>query len=163
MTIVLFIEIRKPTYYIHRQCNRQICLAPPNIPNPSLFRDRRFRELPSDELETLRVASEAEVAALIQAKEVAAKAAAKKAKKGAKKPAKGAKGAGAATPPTPEDAGEADVDPPSALEVYECVKGEVEAHRAKKKADIARQKEEEREVPTDPDGEAVIQEVCVCG
>lgn len=98
----------------------------------------------------------------LQAKEEAAKAAAKKAKKGGKKPAKsakGAKGAAAVTPPTTEDAGEMDVDPPSALEVYERLKEEVEAHRAKKKDDMARRKEEERLIPTDPDGEAVITEV----
>lgn len=107
----------------------------------------------------MRKADEAEAAARALAKEEAEKAAKKASKKGggkAKKPPKGA--AAAAPPPTPPEDEDA-AEPPSVLEVYEAVKREVEWHRAFRKEEAARQWAEERLVPRDPTGEAVLQEV----
>lgn len=112
-------------------------------------------------MERLRKAAEAAATARAQAKEEAEKAAKKGAKKGGgkgKKPAKGAP-----PPPTPEEtaavASEDAIEPPSVLEVYEEVKREVERHRAFRKEEAARLRAEERLVPRDPTGEAVMQEV----
>lgn len=131
--------------------------ASPPLPAP---RDRRFRELSEAEVEHLRRAAEAEAAVRAQAKEEAEKAANKGAKKGAGKAKKPAKGAAAPTPPTPEDEAAAEPEePPSVLEVYEGVKLEVERHRAARKEKAARRRAEERLVPRDPTGEAVLEEV----
>lgn len=65
-------------------------------------------------------------------------------------------------PPTPEEeaaALEEAVEPPSVLEVYEEVKREVERHRQFRKEEEERQRAEERLVPRDPTGEAVLEEV----
>lgn len=124
-------------------------------------RDRRFRELSEEERERLRIASEAEAAARAQAKEDAAKAAKKASKKGGAKAKKSAKGTSVAAPPaTPEEKGEPEVDPPSALELYNDVKEKVEHRRALRQKEIARQRAEERLAPKDPTGEAVMEEVC---
>lgn len=110
-------------------------------------RDRRFRELTEQEYEALRATCEAVAAARAQAREDAAK----KAKKGAKKPPKGA------APPPPE---EPEVDPPSAVEMYDNTRRVVEEHRKLRQEERAWKREEERLVPRDPEGEAVMEEVC---
>eukprot|EP00903_Cladosiphon_okamuranus_P015016 g13894.t1 len=119
-------------------------------------RDRRFIELSGEEVERLRKAAEAEAAARAQAKEEAEKAAKKGAKKGGGKAKK-------SPAPTPEEVAAAvseDVfDPPSVLEVYEEFKRDVERHRAYRKEEAARLRAEERMVPRDPTGEAVLQEL----
>ena len=143
-----------------REKRALILLASP-LPAPS--RDRRFRELSGEEVERLRKAAEAEAAARAQAKEEAEKAAKKGAKKGGGKGKKPVKGAAAPPPPTPEEtaavATEDAFEPPSVLEVYEEVKREVERHRAFRKEEAARLRAEERLVPRDPTGEAVMEEV----
>lgn len=130
---------------------------------PPLRRDRRFRELSGEEVERLSKAAEAEAAARAQAKEEAEKAAKKGGKKGGGKAKKPTKGAAAPPPPTPEETAavtpEEAFEPPSVLEVYEEVKREVERHRAFRKEEAARLRAEERLVPRDPTGEAVMQEV----
>lgn len=140
----------------------------PAPPPPTLLptRDRRFRELSGEEVKRLRKAADAEAAARVEAKQEAEKAAKKGAKKGGGKTKKPAKGAAAPTPPTPEETAaalEEAFEPPSVLEVYEEVKGEVERHRAFRKEEAARLRAEERLVPRDPTGEAVMQEVCQPG
>ena len=56
-----------------------------------------------------------------------------------------------------------EVEPPSILEAYDAAKREVEQHRALRKEEIARLRAEERLVPRDPTGEAVMEEVsCFC-
>lgn len=139
-------------------------------------RDRRFRELSKEQVERLREASEAAAAARAQAKEEADKAAKKASKQGGGKAKKPAKGAAAPPPPTPEEeaaALEEAVEPPSVLDVYEEVKREVERHRRFRKEEEERHRAEERLVPRDPTGEAVLEEVgfhlashhvvCACG
>lgn len=135
---------------------------PPTIARPCMLafaRDRRFRELSEEDRDRLRVASEAEAAAKAQAKEEAAKKAKKGNKKGVAKGKKVTKGAAAAPPPAEEDPTEVEVEPPSILEVYDSVKREVEQHRAMRKEEIERLRAEERLVPRDPAGEAVMEEV----
>eukprot|EP00904_Undaria_pinnatifida_P004042 jgi/Undpi1/13639/HiC_scaffold_9.g03293.m1 len=121
-------------------------------------RDRRFRDLTEEERDLLRIASEAETAARARAKEEAAKKAKKNNKKGG---AKGKKaGKGAASPlPAGEDPTQVEVEPPSILEAYDAAKREVEQHRALRKEEIARLRAEERLVPRDPTGEAVMEEL----
>ncbi|CAM9256084.1 unnamed protein product [Ectocarpus sp. 12 AP-2014] len=124
-------------------------------------RDRRFRELSEEEVERFRTAADAEAAARTQAKEEAEKAAKKGSKNGGGKGKKPAKGAAAPTPPTPEEVAalETAPEPPSVLEAYEEVKREVERHREFRKEEAARRRAEERLVPRDPTGEAVMEEL----
>ncbi|CAM9524177.1 unnamed protein product, partial [Sphacelaria rigidula] len=110
------------------------------------LRDRRFRILTAQEYEDLRIKCEAAAAARVQARE----AAAKKAKKGAKKPKKGA------APPPPD---EVEIDPPSALEIYDGIKSVVEEHSNMRQEERARERERAKLVPRDPDGEMVMEEV----
>lgn len=126
-------------------------------------RDRRFRELSDEERDRLRLASEAIAAARVQAKEDAAKAAKKGGKKGGAKPKKAPKGttAAAASTPAPEEdtEGDTEVEPPSVLEVYDAIREEVIQHISARKEEIARRRAEEKLVPRDPTGEAVMEEV----
>ncbi len=124
-----------------------------------LTRDRRFRDLSGDEIERMRKAVEAEAAARALAKEEAEKAAKKASKKGGGKGKKPPKGAAAAAPPPTPPEGEAAPEPPSVLEVYEATKREMERHRVFRKEEAARKWAEERLVPRDPTGEAVLREV----
>ncbi|CAM9994115.1 unnamed protein product, partial [Ectocarpus sp. 12 AP-2014] len=82
-------------------------------------------------------------------------------KNGGGKGKKPAKGAAAPTPPTPEEVAalETAPEPPSVLETYEEVKREVERHREFRKEEAARRRAEERLVPRDPTGEAVMEEL----
>lgn len=96
------------------------------------------------------------------AKEEAEKAAKKAGKKGGGKAKKPTKGAAAPAPLTAEEEAAAAAkpeDPPTVLEVYEGMKLEVERHREARKAEAARRRAEERLVPRDPTGEAVLEEV----